>query len=697
MAGAERAASVKLSLDSGEYLVQLRKVGDENARVADAGKRKFDAMGKGIDGAKGAMRSLWSTAKDGIRTLTTLGGAFTAASAAKQAVDLQAKFRMIANQASNASGAMVTASQVQMDVARSAAIASRTSGEMVTVFGDLRDATGDLEFTREVLGTIGTTATGTGRSLASLTVLADQLHTKFGIAASEMGEAFARVEDHASRGGPTFDEFSQAAGTLGDDLLQAGMRGQQGLDFLLGALIKTDDEMQDFGSQVGGIKKLLLNLGKGSELKSIAKDLAIDPAKLVNEKDAIARMMKILSFGEKGLKTLKANFVGPEEQKALRILFTDPFEDALKRAAAGGIKGKDAIDFALKVLEGQIEEFGESNLNAAEIQKRAAKEMESPQANLRKALERLEQSFGQPEIITAIDELSKALPELARIFAGFVTFAAKNPLLAGALGLGGHVGSSFLSGAAAEVLKAHLAGGKQGGAELKGGVEAGAKAGSSILGTAAKAFGIAAAAAVAFEAGRQAIDNHFQGETDASTRVMRATLGGKPKTAADRDRQVAELEAAIHGSRDVGKGFFNRAMQGAASGLGAAANMKGMPGLPGMLGATAHAIVGPGGAGPSAVDQAEKQREEARKRIAELRDIRFGTTTVDQQTGGGAARPVKLEAGAPRLIGTALVDALRGVTLDVRMASGSGAPASARSPGGRGPLGMPAVSPGGGT
>lgn len=676
--GAERAASVKLSLDSGEYLVELRKVGEENSRVATDSKKRFDAMGKGIDAAKGSLRGMLDAAKNGLTTLGTLGGAFTAANSVKQAVELNARFRHLAETASDASGRMLSYRDIQTEVERASALTSRTSDELTSSFEGLIDATGDLDFTKAALKSIGTAATGTGKDVGLLTQLAGTLNEKFGVSADQLDDAFATVIGNARKGGPTMEEFAAVADQLGANLIQAGMRGDQGLRFLLGSLNAVNNDMGDVGKSAAGVGQLLLNLGKGSAMKAMAKDLGIDPAKLVNEKDAIARLQKILSFGKKGLDTLKANFVGPEEQKALKILFTDPFEQALERAKASGLKGKDAIDQALQVLEGQIGEFGKTAVTAGVIQKRAAENATTPQANLRRALERLNQAFAEPAMLEAIDELSKLLPDLAKWFAKLVSFAAKSPLLAGTLAVGGRVGGSFLAGSAAELLKAHLAGGKAAGAAMGEGVAAGAKAGSGLLAGAGVAFGVAAAGLIAAEWIKNKAD-----EDAKTTSDLAAAMAGASSTMGGRERQQAladQLQRSIAAAEESRSGFGGFA-EDVFSGVG------------GLLTGTVPAAT----LKDDQIREAKEQLARKRAAIAAMVDTpaaAAGGSSSSAPTGRGR---VTLDPAAPRLMGTAIADALGGKTLDVRIVSGGGVDAQARSfSGGRGPISMPAAQPGGG-
>lgn len=676
--GAERAASVKLTLDSGEYLVELKRVGNENKKTSDEGKKQFDAMGKGIDGAKGALKGMLQTAKDGISTLGTLGGAFTVANSLKSAVELQARFRHLADSASDVSGSLVSVSDIQRDVARAGALTSRTSDEMTGSFEQLIEATGNLSFSRDAMKSVGTAATATGKSVDLLTSVAGTLNEKFGVTAETMDDALATVIGNSDRGGVKLAELAEVGETLGANLLQAGLKGDRGLKFLLGSLNQVEGEMGGMGRSAKGVGQLLLNLGKGSELKAMAKDLGIDPSKLVNEKDAIARLMKILSFGKKGLDTLKANFVGPEESKALKLLFTQPFEQALNRAKASGLKGKDAVDQALKVLEGQIGRFGESSVSAATIRERAAKEMESPEANLRKALDRLNTAFSEPEIIDSINELSKVLPDLAKWMAKLLSFAAKNPVLAGSMAIGGKVGTGFLGGMAQELLKAHLAGAKAAGPKLGEGVLAGAKGGSNLLAAAGTAFGVAAAALIAAEwiKGKAAEDAQTTGDLSAAMAGASSTMGGRDRQKAQAD----QLQKAIAAAEDSRSGVGG-AVEDVFSGIG---------GL--VTGETGAASLK-----DQQIRQAKRLLMEKRQRISEMVDQpRRGAEGSDERRAAVTSK-VTLDPGSPKQIGVATADALGGRTLSVRIVSGGqGVTAAAGRVGSKGPMQMPSAQPGGG-
>lgn len=688
----QREAAVRLTLDGGQFMVGIKKVGDAVDATAAKGKKSMTAFGAGITAARRGMEGLGGAAKRTLGMAASMGGAFTVGAAIKGAVELQSTYSGLAFRIQTATGQMMRSNDVQKIAEQSAAKTTRTSEEMAQAFGDIFQATGDLDFSRKVLDSIGTAATATGEDIGMLTNIADQLHTKFGVAADGMQGMFAKMAEISTKGGPKLSEFSDNLSNLGAELLAAGLTGERGLNFMLGALNETDDKMKGVGGQAKGMKALLRGLGDATSLKGIAKQLAIDPKEILNEKDALARVRHVLSKGTKGVQALRDSMKEGEEKQALGIIFTDPFEKALLDAQASGLKGQAAVDQALLAFDERIGKFGHAALDAAGLQEEANRRAKEPQAQLRQALNTLNTAFSQPEIITAINDLAKHLPQLAKIFGGFVTFAAKNPLLSGALGIGAKVGVDFLGGAAKSILDAHLQGGAGVKTELGAGAQTlkGSIAGSfsslgSVLSTAGKAFGIAAAAYMVFKVGQEQIDKGFKEEDESMERVRKATSAAAPKNAKERDAQIAELKASMAGTEDVGTGFFNGA---ARFGAGAADWLSG----------------GTGDDVPDARKPAAEARARAQARLDELSGTRFGTTTVDAPAAVAAAAAGKpttavLDRGAPGMIAAALKVALNGTVMTVRPQNpgeiGLGR-ANAGPGGSRGPKVVPPAAAGGG-
>lgn len=460
-----REAAVRLTLSNAQFVTSMKQAGDVVQGTALRGKKSMDAFGASADKVKGKIDAIGGAARTATRFALSLGGAFTVGSAMKDAVVLQRTYRQIAFGVRDANGQMLRAADVQRIAERSAAAAGKKNAEMASTFRDLIDATGDVGFAEKSLTAVGITATATGEELGTVATAADQLHTKFGVSAEGMLDSLAQVFGAAKQGGPKFAEFADVMSNVGAEMMAAGLDGKRGLDFMLGALVQTDDAFKSLPKQVAGLKAVLRGLSEKGELKKLAAALGIDSQQLINEKDAIARLRRIFSTGKRGADALLSGMHEGEEKRTMEILFVDPFRKALEEAQKSGLKGKAAIDRALLVFDQGVSQMGKATMSGAEMQRQADAERKSPEAQLTAALNRLSTAFSQPAIIKAIDDLSQHLPQLAEVVGQVVSFAAQHPLLAGAGALGLNAGGGIISGAISEALGGALSAG--GGAVLK--------------------------------------------------------------------------------------------------------------------------------------------------------------------------------------------------------------------------------------
>lgn len=683
---AEREASVKLTLDDAEYLVTMRKAGDEADKAGRKGQKAMGLFGAGIEGAKESMKGMGDMAKKAVGLVTGLAAGFSVGSALKTQVELQAHFKQLAFRVSRANGELVRHEELQHEVEAAADRTGQRTVDLAQSFDDLFTATGDSKFAADALDAIGTMATATGQDLGTLGTMADQLHTKFGVTAGELNDVFAQVFDAAQKGGPSFSEFADVASTMGAELLQAGLSGKRGLDFMLGALVETDDEFGNLGKQVKGIKQILLSLGDAKQIEGIAKALQIDPKKLLNEKDLMARMRKILSMGKKGMDALKGSMHEAEEQKALRILFTDPFEKALAEANQSGQKGKAALDAALGQFDSHMQSFGKATLKGADVQAEAVARMEDPEHRLMMAMETLERSFAKPEIIDALEDLSTYLPGVAAAFGNFMKFAVKNPMLSGALGLGGSAAFGMAKGMGGKFLESRT---DEWGSFIKASAKS-ADAFGDKVGQAHKLGGIAmgnairgaaglAAIAIAAAMAKEAIDKSF-GE-DASTTSDLSVAGARAssmKGSLKKQKQDADvLRAAIKAKQEsqTGVSGFTQDLFGGVSTL---------------VGADAPNMRAQNDAQIAEMQELLHRKEE---QIA-LMSGRGGKATP----GSDAKTVVGLDPKSHKETGKAVAQAMAGQVQRVEIVGGMpGAPMRGTSGGGsRGPRPPAPAQPGGG-
>jgi|SRR6188768_986001 len=684
-----REAAVRLTLSNAQFITSIKRAGDVVQDVSHKGKRGMDAFGASADRVKGKIAALGNTTRTAMKYAFSLGGAFTVGNALRGAVQLQRSYRQIAFGVREANGQMLKAADVQKLVERTAASTGNKNEDMAQSFRDLVDATGDLDFSRKVLGAVGTTATATAFELGTVGTLADQLHTKFGVSAEAMLDTMAQVFDASKQGGPKFNEYAEAIGAVGAELLAAGVTGKKGLDFMLGALVATDDPLRSVPKQVAGLTKVLRGLSENSELKKLAANLGIDSKKLINEKDAIARLRRIFSMGKKGADALLAPMHQGEEKTTMEVLFTNPFKKALAEAEATGLKGQAAIDAALVTFDKGLAAFGKAGMDGAELARRADEERRSPEGQLTAALNRLSTAFAQPPIIKAIDDLAVHLPKLAELVADFIGFAAAHPLIAGAGAIGGNVLTGMagdalggLAGAGAGALAKRIFGKGAGGAvgSVAGGAAEVAATGiqrfhqfgmgggitAEMLGAApetlaageAAAAGIApaigagvalaigGAIAAAAAAGGLAYGIHKLGnEDDASAELASATAGGY--SGGSRQQKMAALERlktaqSSYADADVGGGpldWLSRTVTGVDSREGAKEQLR----------------------------LAEEAIKKLQADLARTPGAKGGGPVVLPET--NIVGRVKVDQEGSRMIGAATATALGGQILTVRIAN----------------------------
>ncbi len=683
---AEREAAVKLTLDNAQFMVTIKRTGDAVDAVGKRGKKSMDLFGAGIASAKRGLGNLAQSLKGTLAMAASLGGAFTVGQAVQQAVKLRSSYEQVAFGIRQATGNMMQAAEVQAIVERSAAKTTRTNDEMAGSFDRLWHATGDLDFSRDALESIGTTATATGADLEMLTTLADQLHTKFEVSAGGMQTALAQLHQAGEKGGPSFAEFADIISNVGAELMAAGIQGERGLQFMLGAMVKTDDAFNNLPKQVAGLKAALRGLGDAGELKKLGEKIGIDPKKLINEKDAIARLKMIFSKGTAGADALLSGMNEGEEKRTMELLFTDPFKAALKDAQATGLKGKAAIDAALVTFDGGLKKFGKSTATAAQVEEQAARMAAQPAAQLRVALDRLNTAFSQPEIINAINELTKALPDLAKLVGEIVAFAARNPIASLAVAGGAKVGGDMLMGMAGEALKKGLGVGGAAAGAGAGALGAGAGAAAGFMGGGVMASAAAAGPIVAaIAAGGLLVGEQIKAAYDDEEGIMRelssATMGGLSGGGSIKqlEAKLARLEQAKSAAREANIGGGVTGWMGSA--------LSPLTGLDAKAGA----------------DEAQKLAQEAtakiQRRIRELENEASKRNLPGSPDAPAATKPepVALDRSAPRMIAEATMTALGGTILTVKMAPGSSGIGSATpGPGGsRGPMQVPPARQGG--
>ena len=704
-----RQAAVRLTLQNSQFLTEIKASGDAVDKVAMKGSRGFVVFGSAADTAKRSVMGVGAAVRNVLSLAGGLGGALSLVGGIKGAVQLERTYRQIAFGVKDAKGRMLETAEVQKIVERSAALAARSNAEMAQTFSDLLGATGDLDFTRDSMAAVGTTALATGKGLDVVANAADQMHVKFGFSATQMQDKLAQLFGAARQGGPSFEQLSETMSGVGADMLAAGLGGEKGFNFMLGSLVATDDAFKSVQKQATGLRATFRGLSEKGELTKLANKIGIDPKKLINEKDVLERVRMIFGKGAAGVKGLLDPLHEGEEKQTMKLLFTDPFQKALESANASGLKGRAAIDAALVDYDNYIRNFGKATMTGAEMLKRAEAERRAPEAQLTAALNRITTAFDRPEIITAITDLASHLPKLAEIVAEVIGFAGKHPIAAGAAGIGLKVGGDILTEAAGGALASgggalvkRLLGKRGGGAIAKGvggaiegvagaGAEGVAASGitrwmqmglgggitgemlgagggaltSAELGAAglpavgalgavgltAGAIGLGALPGVALGYG---LNKSYNNDDAVMKELANATIGASGGGSLDnRQAALARLDAARKAAkeRNIGGGMFD-------------ALFRGLTGVDNQ------------GLATEQMGDADAARAQLVKRIANMKGGQHGprgegsSVRMPEITIEGKPRPVSLDDKASRMIAEATRSALGGTVLTVRIASG---------------------------
>lgn len=551
----EREASVKLTLDNSQYIVNIRRAGDETENAVKKSHKAASAFGAGLEGAKKGMEKLGEKAKDVLRIVGGLAAAFSVEEAVKKAVGLRERFKDIEfqmNKTGRAAQGMTVDWENLQGAARDAGKETGQSTEsmadaMQQLFGDV----GDIDYAVGSLKAVGAAASASGKSVEQMADVAGMLNEKFGATTDTLPDMLAAIVSGTDSGGLHIDSLKEKFGLLAGEAVDAGFKGAGGLGNVIGMLNMLDDRLGE--KSIPSFKKLFQTIKDGSaSLKSLEKDagMTFKPGTTGNDK------LRSFMSTEKGRKAL-AEHVGGDQRVVVDYLAA-PFQKAFNDAKKAGDstekatkKGLDAYDSALKKASG-------STLTYADIEARAAEKAESPQARLTRAMEDFEEAIATPELYSAIDSLAKDLPKLAKALAQVVGLAVHSPWMAGAAGVAAVGGGGFAKAAAGQLM---LNIGKSFSGQLKtatapaakylGDTAASTLANNPALGMAGKAFAVAGALAFGMEIGKYISDKIIQGKEDDQNAALGATLAsanGVPM--ADKKAALAKAKESLSGLED---------------------------------------------------------------------------------------------------------------------------------------------------
>jgi len=496
MAGAaSREASVKLTLDNGQFIVSMRQVGDTVEKESKKASKSSQMWGAGISKVGDTLKGLGSEVKRLASMAGTLGGAFTLGSAAHAAIQLETSYKNLAFQLKAGKGEAVSFKALMADGNAVALKWGRSNEEVAGTIRALYDDIGDIDFAKKGANEIAKAATATGASVGSLTVIAGQLNEKFGITAEQLPDALAAVVSAASKGGIGIEDVGEKIGLVGATAKLAGLEGKDGFQRMMGMLNLADAATGNLGKTIKSVTGLFDKMVDPATVERAKKELKLN---LVDKQGTLKKdaLQQLLTKTGGKREELAKVFTG--DQLKLLVDFGKTYAGAFEQTK-GDIKTKTAAGLA--AFDAAIQDAGKQTLSAADLQAEAMKRTEDPQVKFQQALNTLQNAMGRPEIVKAINQLAAALPKFADVISKVIGWVAENPMSAGAGVAGAVVGKSFLEGALSKA-------GTSFAEQAFGGV---GKAGS---GFAAAAFGPVVIAAAAFAVG-QAIGNAIEDAIEA--------------------------------------------------------------------------------------------------------------------------------------------------------------------------------------
>jgi TP901 family phage tail tape measure protein len=525
VANTSREASVKLTLDNGQFIVSMRQVGDVVDKETKKASRASQMWGAGISSVGDKLKSIGGEVKRLASMAGTLGGAFTLGGAAHAAIKLETSYRNLAFAVRAGTGEAVNFKALMRDGQAIATKWSRYNDEVADTVKSLYEEVGDIGFAKKGAEEVAKAATATGASMGTLSSIAGTLNEKFDVTAEQLPDALATVVSAANKGGASLEGMGEKLGVLGASAKLAGLSGVEGFGKVVALLNVADNATGSFKKSLTAVTGVLDTLGDPEKVKKMEAQLgtSLRDKKGGVRADALERIVQ-----RTGGQREKVEKVFGGEQAKLLVELGKSYASAFKETT-GDVKTKTAAGIA--AYREALDQASKSQLTAADMAKQAQENLETPQAKFQTAMNTLEAAMHKPEIIKAMNALAAALPKLADVIAKVIGWVADNPMTAAGGVAGAMVGKSFLEGA---LSKAGTSFAEQ---AFGGGIVG--KAGG---GFAAAAFGPVVIAAAAFALG-SAIGNAVQDAIEASHAEKRKAAGDKLQAEIDEAQGMSEQGA----------------------------------------------------------------------------------------------------------------------------------------------------------
>jgi len=436
---AEKVASVKVSLNGGTFLGQLKSLGEENEKQAKKVESAWKRVGvAGFGSLKKSVGDMGSAVKSTLTMVAGLGGAVSLAGAVKGALDSRSAFKALAFDVEAASGDTINFASVMKDAQTEATKWGVSTTALAGVFREAQERTKNLDFSKAAMQAAAITARGTGASLETLATIAGALGEKFNVADGDIADGLAVAYSMATKAHVPLEEMDGIIDKIGSSAKALGIEGVGGFERIMGMATLAKEATKGMRPALNATMQLLEQMGDPSHRKKMMVAFGVE-TKGSNWEKGITDIIK-KTGGKREL--LVKGFEG-EQLKVVQSLgdvFRSTFEET-----TGTVKDKTKA--ALDSLRAAIGQAGTSNLNAARVAEEAAKRVQSPSAQMAIAMEKLTAEFTKPELMHGLIRLAKVAPEAANKLAGLLELAFDHPAMAAGIFAGMKLGVPLLQGA----------------------------------------------------------------------------------------------------------------------------------------------------------------------------------------------------------------------------------------------------------
>lgn len=474
---------------------------DERARIlfGNPGYSRTGAIGRGLASGGRAVAGLARGA------MNALGG-FSASDAIQQEVALQGRAASIAA----SSPGDIRGDEIRTRAQGVALAQGIDPSQVLDLYDNIKKLTGQINFAMDAAPDVAKIATATGADLGDVGTLAgnilaanpkttkDELNAQLRMFAQQGMVGGVELSDFARYGG----RITAGASLFGGDASknQATLGGMAQIARQYGgaasaaeAVLASQRFATDIQKKAGHLKGLGIDVSDGNGTLRSAEDIALQ---MLDKTGGDVTKLSALQLGERGNRVMTGL-------------------SAIYRDAGGGESGKEAVTK-------ELTKYTNASLSQDEVDLRNKKRQAAADIQLNKALIQLRQEVGAhlvPVVSRFASEiLIPNMPKIAQMFEAFsklADFLLNNPFTGLSVVVGASIAKEVALAFAASAFEKKLA-----------------DAGSSA-GRLAGALGVAAAAVIAYQVGKEAIDSDIKGSNDKDAKrralvneVTNLTRGG---------------------------------------------------------------------------------------------------------------------------------------------------------------------------